>query len=313
MVTRPSIIEMEMSPEPRAFGLYLMGRSRLQKIWHIFKRACISGFENNCFGLAKGAAYSALLSLFPVLTTMAAILVQTNAVAISKSLSNLVFEVVPPGTEEVVLYNFTERGQRPIWLLILATLLALWAASGLMMTLMQGFQAAYHIRTGRSFWRQRGVATLLVPLVALPIVTASALLVFGTRTEHAVFTVMGVTHEGEQLRGWILLIGAGVRYLVALAAIAVATAVLYYVGPPCKVALRDVWQGALLASTLSALTTTGFGWYVRNIANYNVLYGSIGASVALLVWMYLLSIIALLGCEYNAEREHLRAIEGELP
>ena len=49
-----------------------------------------------------------------------------------------------------------------------------------------------------------------------------------------------------------------------------------------------------------------FGWYVRNIANYNVLYGSVGAVIALLVWMYILSIIALFGCEFNAALDRLR-------
>ena len=49
-----------------------------------------------------------------------------------------------------------------------------------------------------------------------------------------------------------------------------------------------------------------FGFYVRNIANYNVLYGSVGAVIALLVWMYLLSIIALFGCEFNAELDRSR-------
>ena len=48
--------------------------------------------------------------------------------------------------------------------------------------------------------------------------------------------------------------------------------------------------------------TTGFAWYVRNIATYNVLYGSIGAVVTFLVWAWVLSIIALVGCEFNAHR-----------
>jgi membrane protein len=61
-----------------------------------------------------------------------------------------------------------------------------------------------------------------------------------------------------------------------------------------------------LATALWWLTTTLFGFYVRNIANYNVLYGSVGAVVALLVWMYLLSIIALFGCEFNAQLDRSR-------
>ena len=61
----------------------------------------------------------------------------------------------------------------------------------------------------------------------------------------------------------------------------------------------------MVATVLWLLATTGFGWYARHIARYNVMYGSIGVSIALLVWMYLMSLIALLGCEFNAEYERM--------
>ena len=66
------------------------------------------------------------------------------------------------------------------------------------------------------------------------------------------------------------------------------------------------WPGAILATVLWLPATTGFAWYVRNITNYNVLYGSVGTGIALLVWMYLLAAIALFGCEFNAELERMR-------
>jgi membrane protein len=50
-------------------------------------------------------------------------------------------------------------------------------------------------------------------------------------------------------------------------------------------------------------STLGFAWYVRNIANYNVMYGSIAAAILLLVWMYVLAVIAFIGCEFNAVYE----------
>jgi len=66
--------------------------------------------------------------------------------------------------------------------------------------------------------------------------------------------------------------------------------------------------GAILATVLWLAATSGFGWYVRHVGNYNVMYGSIGAGIALLVWMYLTAAIALIGCEFNAEYERsLRA------
>ena len=291
------------------YGLYLARRDQAQRFWWLFRRAIMSAYQDNCFGIAKGAAYSALLSFFPVLTTVTTVLVQAHANEVSRSLSGLVFQVVPPGTENIVQHIFTERGHQPVWLLIFATLVSVWAASGVMMSLMEGFRAAYRIPAGRPFLKQRGVAALLVFSAALPIVSASALIVFGSRTEQWVLTSIGVLPRGEQLRGWVSLVSQFVRLLIALGAIVLGTSLLYYFGPnrerPHQ--LRSLLPGAILATVLWWATTTAFAWYVENIAQYNVLYGSVGAAIALLVWMYLLSVIAIIGCEYNAERERLRA------
>jgi membrane protein len=279
--------------------------SFLPRFWWIFRRSCVSAYRDNVFGIAKGAAYSALLSFFPVLTTVTAILVQANALTISKSLAALVFQVVPPGTEEIVMWNFTERGARPVSLLIAAGLLSVWAASGVMLSLMEGFRAAYRIPKARSFLQQRGVAAVLVFAAALPVIAASGLLVFGGRIESFVLTRIGVLEQGQGLAGWVPLIALVTRVTVALGAIVTGACMLYHLGPNPRRPVRAVWHGAVLATALWWVSTMGFAWYVRNIANYNVLYGSVGAVIALLVWMYLLSVIALIGCEYNAQRERL--------
>src|SRR5690348_7925808 len=135
--------------------LYVAQPRGLSRYWALFRRACIAAYEDNCFGIAKGAAYSALLAFFPILASLAAILVQANAESVSHIISQFLFEVVPPGSEELVEYEFAVKGQRPIWLIIAATLLSLWAASGVMISLMEGFQAAYRLPAGRPFLRQR--------------------------------------------------------------------------------------------------------------------------------------------------------------
>jgi membrane protein len=276
-----------------------------RQFWPLFRRACICAYENNTFGIAKGAAYSALLSFFPVLTTVTAILVQANAYAVARTLSRLVFQVVPPGTEDIVFQIFVERGQQPVYLLFFAALLSIWAASGIMLSLMEGFRAAYGIRKGRPFLQQRGVAAVLVFSAALPIVIASALLVFGSRAESWILTSLGVLPRGAELRGGILVLTQILRTAVSVGAIIAGTTLLYCLGPNPTRPIRSVLPGAFLAAFLWWVTTTAFAWYVRNIANYNVLYGSVGAVIALLVWMYLLSVIALIGCEYNAQRTAL--------
>ena len=273
--------------------------------WEVLRLALIASYRDNCFGIAKGAAYSALLSFFPVLTTLTALLIQANADAVSKSLSSLVFQVVPPGTEDAVLYNFTQRGQRPGSLLIVAGLLSVWAASGVMMSLMEGFRNAYRIPRGRTFLRGRAMAALLVFSTALPLVLASMMIVFGGKLETWVLTEAGILDTGEQLKGGIFFASQVLRLSIAMGAIICGTCLLYMLGPNHNDPRRnhDVLPGAIVATLLWWITTTVFGWYVRNIANYNVLYGSVGAAIALLVWMYLLSVIALVGCEFNAVAE----------
>ncbi|HET8547062.1 MAG TPA: YihY/virulence factor BrkB family protein, partial [Bryobacteraceae bacterium] len=256
------------------------------------------------FGIAKGAAYSGLLAFLPFLTTVTAVLVQANANSVARTLTNLIFEVVPPGSETMIRDNLLRGGYRPLLVLIGGSLVSLLAASGLMMTLMEGFRAAYGISEGRPFWRQRGWAAVLGFTAALPVVAASALMVIGERGEYFAMTRLGVLPQGEQLRGWLLFFGVLLRYLIALFAIVLSIASLYYFGPNHPARRRhNVWPGAFLATIMWLIATVSFAWYVRNLANYNVMYGSIAAVVALLVWMYVLSVVALFGCEYNVNRE----------
>jgi membrane protein len=290
-----------MAVQPR---LYLERPGPLIRFWGLFRQACISAYEDNCFGIAKGAAYSSLLAFFPVLASIAAILASVNAESIVRVLSRLLFEVVPPGTQDLVRYQLAVRGQRPVSLIVVATLLSAWAASGAIISLMEGFQAAYLLPSGRPFLRQRGVALLLVVIAALPAIGSSALIVFGARIEQWMLAWLGLLPQ-EDLRTWVVLLFGALRYLVALIATVFVTAVLYWIGPNGPIKFRAVWPGAFLATVLWLAATSVFAWYVRNIANYNVLYGSIGAVIALLVWMYLLALISLLGCEYNAVRERL--------
>ena len=277
----------------------------IQEVWLLFRRAVWAAHIDGCYGIAKAAAYSGLLSFFPVLTTLATLLVQANAEQVSRNLSRFLFEVVPPGAEEFVLHVFSVRGQRPTWLIVTATLIAIWAASGVMVSIIQGFQAAYRTPSTRHWATERLVAIFLVFVVAIPAVGASALLIFAGTVEQRIATWIGLLPEGQLLVGRLAWVSRAITYLIAILASVSVTALLYRFGPHKKHETRRLWPGAALATLLWSLVTTFFAWYVQNIANYNVLYGSIGAGIALLVWLYFLAAIALIGCEFNAEGERL--------
>jgi membrane protein len=285
------------------FRIYLTEDSNWVRLWQLLKSATAGAYRHNCLSVAKGAAYSALLSFFPVLTTIAALLVQARAESVSRTIARFLYRVVPPGTEDVVRDLFLVDGQRPKWLLVGAVALAAWAASGAMISLMEGFNTIYGIPSDRPFLHQRGVALLLVLIAAIPLFSASALIVFGTRVELAWTSWLRLRPEGADLTGWLLLAGQGLRYAVAFGTTVLVTALVYYFGPNRKQTFRLVFPGAALVTLLWMIATAVFAWYVRHVADYNVLYKGVGAGLALLVWMYVLAVINLFGCEFNAAHE----------
>ncbi|HUJ21328.1 MAG TPA: YihY/virulence factor BrkB family protein [Bryobacteraceae bacterium] len=276
---------------------------------YVLQRTVVASIDDGCFTIAKGAAYSALLSFFPVLTSVATVLVMTRAGFVSKTITDVLQKVLPPGSEGLVLAQFRARGQKSISLLIVALLLSLWAASSVIKSLMQGFHAAYRIPRSRSFFRETGVAIGLVFLSAIPLIGASALVLFGEQAERAVVGISRLDPVLNPLAHVYQLVSLAGRYLLALGATVALTCILYYYGPYRRQRWSAVWRGAVLATILWFLATKGFATYVRHIGRYNVLYGSVGASIALLIWMYLISAIAILGCEFNAEFERLSGIE----
>ena len=184
-------------------------------------------------------------------------------------------------------------------------MVSLWAASGVIKSLIDGFHAAYRVPRSRSIVRQSAVAMALVIVAAIrcwapPCWSSSA-----AQVERVVLDWMRGGPAAEPLRVG-LGVGQPARPVYALSFVAT-------VAGHCQPLLLRALPEPTMAVTsgrarswrpsLWLAATTGFAWYARNIAHYNVMYGSIGAVIALLVWMYLMAFIALIGCEFNAEYE----------
>lgn len=282
---------------------------RLRQLPWLLRRTLVASLDDGLFAIAKGAAYSGLLSLFPVLTSAAAISIQIRADYVRQKIAVFLSRVLPSGTEDTVLQQFRYSGQRPVTLIVVAALLSLWAASSVVKSLVDGFNAAYHVPRNRSMYGHAGVGILLVFLALIPMFGASSLILFGGTIEHGMLKLWKVDPVLNPLTGSLEIVFRIVRYGIALGAAWALTAILYYYGPYRKQRWRDVWAGAFLATILWLLATLSFSWYIRHITNYNLLYGSIGSGIALLIWMYMLAIIALFGCEFNAEYERMRVAE----
>jgi membrane protein len=282
------------------------------RTWWLLRGAFMAALEDNCFSIAKGAAYSGLLSLFPIITLLTAILIQVNALSVVHVIERFAQDVLPPGTEDLVVSRLRDQARRGISLPLIAVVGALWAGSGAMSSLMEGFQAAYRIPSGRHFVKHRAMAVFLLLIAALPAVGASSLIIFGNRIEAVMIHWAGIS----DLSAPLALAWKFARLLVAFAATTFVTGLLYYFGPNYRLEPKQigphprsrfmrVWPGALVATVLWLIATAGFAWYVAHLWDRSLFYGSVGTAIVLLIWLYLIACISLIGCEFNAERERI--------
>jgi membrane protein len=136
----------------------------------------------------------------------------------------------------------------------------------------------------------------LVMLALIPLGFATILVAFGNAVENWVQSE--TIHLFKPL---VLLVWDGVRWTIALLTAIALMALMYHHGLPKTQSWRRVLPGATFAAVLWFPATMLFGWYVRDYANYAVVYGSLSAAIALLVWLYIVSVIVLLGAELNAQ------------
>ena len=245
---------------------------------------------------AKAAAYSGMLMLFPalmVLTTLLALVPEgTTLVGEIRS----VFEQFMPADSMFLLQSSLEAHRiRSVQLLFSAASFSVFAGLGLMLSLIEGFRRAYRLpREDWGFWQRRLRALLLVPIVLVPLALASLVLVFGRQIE-----AWMIANAGHELRHVVLFLWRMVRWAITLVTSAAVLGALYHFGTRRKEHWAWVAPGAVAATLVWFPATLAFGWYVTRVAIYSLFYGSFGAGIATLVWLYITAFSALLGAELN--------------
>ena len=269
----------------------------LLSLWTSLRRAMWNAFLHNAFTTAKAAAYSAIFSLFP------AMLVGTTVLALSpetETLSDIraaFYDILPPDTMSLVQTYFQMNHARSVRLIWSSTAVAFFAASGFMLSIMEGFRRAYRLPRGTwNFWRERAVAFGLIPITLVPMLFATMIIIFGHQIERWM-----IDNANHALRLYVLFLWRLVRWIIAMLTSIAVLAVIYHFGTPKTQDWRRVLPGASLATATWFLITLLYGLYVTRFADYSVVYGSLGAAVATLVWLYMVSVSILIGAEFNAQ------------
>jgi len=264
------------------------------------RRACVHAVDHDCFNIAQATAYSAIVGLFPALIVAAALIAFVpDSLGVRYQLTVFFDRILPSNVSPLLQSYFASRHPTPHskHVLITAAIVSVTGAAGVISTFMEGFRRAYSLPLNDwGFWHKRAISFALVPLSLMPLGIASVLVVFG----HVItnWMVLHITHD---LRRSVLIIAWLIRWTVALTGSVGLLALIYQIGTPLRQSWRRSLPGAALATGLWFLSTLGFGTYVSRFANYAQVYGSLGAGIALLVWLYIVALSVLIGAEFNAQ------------
>jgi membrane protein len=254
--------------------------------------------DDDVSGLAAEMTYHSILALFPFLLFLAGITALIDNVFDAPNLADQIVDKagqVMPEDAQSLLRSFTEElvAAPGGWAMAIGLGGALWATMSGVKTAMKALNRAYDARENRGFVRKN--------LLALALTFANVgLILAGTTILASGAAIAG--GAGEAL-GWadaLVLLWTIVSVPLSLLLIAVAVALLYWVGPAVKHSVEWVSPGAVLFMVVWIIASLAFGWYVANFGNYNRTYGSIGAVILLLVWLYWTNFILLAGAELNA-------------
>ncbi len=268
---------------------------RMFQFLRLLRLALWRAFQHDAFAVAKASAYSSILTFFPALLVVGSVLATSSkGESYLREISYALGRILPAGSATAIAY-LRGPNQRTVGLLITTSLLTLWTASGVMISWMEGFRNAYQLPKVWGLLKERFIAFSLVILAGVPMTFSTILIAFGSRIETRL-----LFHIGHEFGPFVLLAWTAIRWTVATLTSIAVIALIYHNAVPRTQPWHNVLPGAILATGMWFGATLLFGWYLNHYADYSVIYGSLGFGIALLVWMYMVSLVILVGAEFNA-------------
>jgi membrane protein len=274
--------------------------------WATLKRTASEFRDDNLTDWAAALTYYAVLSLFPALLVLVALLgLFGQYPQTSNALLDIVGKLGPASAVDTVrgpIEGVVRAKGGAGALLGVGLIGAVWSASGYLGAFFRASNAIYEIPEGRPFWKLRPlqlamtvVMTLLLALVAIAIVVTGPL-------ASAVGDVIGLGSTAVTLWNWL-------KWPVMVVVILSMIAALYYAAPNVRQpGFRWISPGSLVALLVWAVASVLFGLYVSQFGSYNKTYGTLGGVIIFLVWLWISNLALLFGIEFNAELERSREL-----
>lgn len=299
----------------------------LNVVVRFFKSIRLPGFEGlsiydllelYILGIARGAlttrasaiAFSFFTAIFPFLLFVIILIPNIPIADFQEEFLDFLQSFLPPQTSDFFMSNIFENleGHKQAGLLSSVFLLSMFLMANGVNAVFSGFENSYHEQLSRNVVQQYlyalGIALILTILLLLTVAFFGYFQIYVIQPLYDFYENLKgeANSNGESPLGWIIF----AKYLFFVLMVYLATATLYYFGTKEGRHTRFFSVGALLTTLLIILTSYLFGIYIDNFSQYNKLYGSIGALLILLLYLWLNSNILLLGYELNAT---LRGLE----
>lgn len=293
----------DFTAEDRRFGRHATRPREIPlRGWgHILVRVFHAFLDNNTLLVAAGVTFYLLLSMVPALSAVVSIYgLFTDPAGVTAQLA-FIQEYLPQGGQEILdeqLNRLVSQSQSSLGFALMASLLvALWSANAGMMALIKAMNVAYGEVEKRNF--------IIVTLISLAFTLGGILMLLALIVVILILpTVIAWVDLPGSAGFWVQFASSTA---LALALMAGLTA-LYRWGPSRERARwRWITPGAVVALVVGFLASTAFGWYVVSFGSYNRTYGSLGAIIGFLTWLWIMAAFIVTGAELNAEIEHQTA------
>ena len=275
-------------------------RNRQVSIYKILKNLITNIDRDDILHQASSVAFSFTLAVFPALIFLFTLLPyipisflplvdgQNFQESLQEFIGDLAMLDQVSQTIQDLLNN--PRGD----LLSFSVLLSLFLSTNGMMELSQTFNKIYKTIDKRGYWFTRLIATGLTVILAIVLFTSIILLIFGN------IVLKYMVQNGMLAQDFLYYSLIFFKFLVLFILFLIAISIVYYFAP----ALHNRWKfisiGSVVATLLSIIVSYIFSFYINNFGTYNKVYGSIGAMIAMMVWIYMISVILLIGYEINS-------------
>jgi membrane protein len=254
--------------------------------------------EDNVFTGAAALSYYLLFALFPALIFFLSLLPYLPIQNLQGQMFDLIHQGLPASAADAISSTLKEvTAEKRGGLLSFGALATLWAASAGLYAIMQQLDITYDVKEGRPFWKARGISILLTLAFGVMVIGAFASIIFGGMVQQWVASHMALGSAAE--------IGFAIfRYAIELLLLVGTFAIIYYFGPDVEQDFKFITPGAVFGVVLLLIASFAFRFYVENFGNYAASYGSLGAVIVLMLWLYIAGVMILIGSEINALIEH---------